>query len=71
MQRTRCPSGQAAVNCRIFPDMVEVVRDALMEAMADPEVRFSVRGTPNRPVSEMRPDVVAAFARAVHRTIRV
>jgi acetylornithine deacetylase/succinyl-diaminopimelate desuccinylase-like protein len=43
------------------------VRDALVTAIADPEVNVTVRGKPEAsPVSEMRPDVMAAITRAVH-----
>ncbi len=61
-------TAKAAVNCRIFPGVtVETVRDALVAAIADPEVKVTVRGKPEAsPVSEMRPDVMAAITRAVH-----
>ena len=61
-------TAKAAVNCRIFPGVaVEVVRDELVAAIADPEVEVAVRGKPEAsPVSEMRPDVMAAITRAVH-----
>lgn len=61
-------TAKAAVNCRIFPDVaVETVREALAAAIADPQVGITTRGTPEpSPVSEMRPDVVAAISRAVH-----
>ncbi len=61
-------TAKAAVNCRIFPGVaVEAVRDALVAAIADPEVKVTVRGKPEAsPVSEMRPDVMAAITRAVH-----
>jgi acetylornithine deacetylase/succinyl-diaminopimelate desuccinylase-like protein len=61
-------TARAAVNCRIFPGVaVEAVRDALASAVADPEVKVSVRGKPEAsPISEMRPDVMAAITRAVH-----
>jgi carboxypeptidase PM20D1 len=60
-------TAKAAVNCRIFPGVaVEAVRDALVAAIADPEVKVTVRGNPQAsPVSEMRPDVMAAITRAV------
>lgn len=59
----------AAINCRIFPGVpVDTVRDALVGAIADPEVKVAARGTPEAsPVSEMRPDVMAAITRAVQR----
>ena len=61
-------TAKAAVNCRIFPGVaVEAVRDALVTAIADPEVKVTVRGKPEAsPVSEMQPDVMAAITRAVH-----
>jgi carboxypeptidase PM20D1 len=60
-------TAKAAVNCRIFPGVaVASVHDALVAAIADPEVKVVVRGTPEAsPVSEMRPDVMAAITRAV------
>jgi len=60
-------TAKAAINCRIFPDVaVETVRDALAAAIADPEVKITTRDEPQAsPVSEMRPDVMAAIARAV------
>ena len=61
-------TAKAAVNCRIFPGVdPEEVRDALITAIADPGVKVTVRGTPEgSPVSEMRPDVMAAITKAVH-----
>jgi acetylornithine deacetylase/succinyl-diaminopimelate desuccinylase-like protein len=61
-------TAKAAINCRIFPGVpVESVRDALAAAIADPQVKIVTRGNPEAsPVSEMRPDVVAAITRAVH-----
>src|SRR4030095_929808 len=61
-------TAKAAVNCRIFPGVaVDTVRDALVAAVADPEVKIAARGKPEAsPVSEMRPDVMAAITRAVH-----
>src|SRR4030095_12286871 len=61
-------TAKAAVNCRIFPGVaVDVVRDELVAAIADPQVKVVVRGKPEAsPVSEMRPDVMAAITRAVH-----
>ena len=62
-------TARATVNCRIFPGVpVETVRDGLAAAVADPDVRITTRGHPEAsPVSEMRPDVVKAIERAVHR----
>lgn len=61
-------TAKATVNCRIFPGVaVETVRDALAAAVADPGVKFTVRDEPEAsPVSQMRPDVMAAITRAVH-----
>ena len=62
-------TAKATVNCRIFPGVpVETVREALVAAVADPEVRVTTRDKPEAsPVSEMRPDVMQAIGRAVHR----
>jgi carboxypeptidase PM20D1 len=61
-------TAKAAINCRIFPGIeVETVREELTAAIADPQVKISVRDNPEAsPVSEMRPDVMQAIARAVH-----
>ncbi len=58
----------AAINCRIFPGVaVDSVREELSRTIDDSEVRLAVRGSPQAsPVSEMRPDVMAAITRAVH-----
>lgn len=60
-------TARAAINCRIFPGVaVESVRDALVTAIADPEVKVVTRDSPRAsPVSEMRPDVMSAITRAV------
>jgi acetylornithine deacetylase/succinyl-diaminopimelate desuccinylase-like protein len=60
-------TAKAAVNCRIFPGVaVDSVRDGLVAAIADPEVKVTLRGNPEAsPVSEMRTDVMAAITRAV------
>jgi acetylornithine deacetylase/succinyl-diaminopimelate desuccinylase-like protein len=62
-------TAKATVNCRIFPGVpVESVRQALVSAIDDDAVRVSVRDNPmESPASEMRPDVMAAISRAVHR----
>jgi carboxypeptidase PM20D1 len=59
---------KAIVNCRIFPGVaVETVRDALVTAIADPDVAITVLDTPEAsPVSEMRPDVMKAIEQSVH-----
>ena len=61
-------TAKAAVNCRIFPGVaVESVRDGLVAAIGDPGVKVEMRGQPEAsPISEMRPDVMAAITRAVH-----
>jgi len=61
-------TAKAAVNCRIFPGVaVDSVRDGLVAAIGDPGVRVEVRGQPEAsPISEMRPEVMAAITRAVH-----
>lgn len=58
----------AAINCRIFPGMsVEDVQAALANAVGDPALEIAVRGEPTvSPVSDMRADVTAALAKAVH-----
>ncbi len=58
----------AAINCRIFPGVaVDTVRRELEAAIADPDVTVTTRDSPTAsPVSEMRPDVMAAIGRAVH-----
>jgi len=62
-------SAAAAINCRIFPGVeVDTVRRGLEAAIADPGVIVTTRGSPAAsPVSEMRPDVMAAIGRAVHQ----
>jgi acetylornithine deacetylase/succinyl-diaminopimelate desuccinylase-like protein len=61
-------TAKAVVNCRIFPGVaVEVVREELAAAIADPGVKITTRDLPEAsPVSEMRQDVMAAIRRAVH-----
>lgn len=58
----------ATVNCRIFPDVkVADVQAELVRVVANPAVKFAVLNNPEAsPVSEMRPDVMAAITRAVH-----
>jgi acetylornithine deacetylase/succinyl-diaminopimelate desuccinylase-like protein len=62
-------TARATVNCRIFPGVpVESVREALVAAIGDPAVSVEVEGAPEAsPVSEMRPDVIAAIERSVQR----
>jgi acetylornithine deacetylase/succinyl-diaminopimelate desuccinylase-like protein len=61
-------TAKATVNCRIFPGVpVETVREALVAAIGDDGVKVATLDTPEAsPVSEMRPDVMAAIQRAVH-----
>ena len=58
---------EATVNCRIFPgDSVEAVLARLNSAVANPEAMIEVMGNPAvSPVSEPRPDVMAAIARSI------
>lgn len=58
----------ATVNCRLFPDVkVADVQAELARAVANPVVKFTVLNNPEAsPVSEMRPEVMAAITRAVH-----
>jgi acetylornithine deacetylase/succinyl-diaminopimelate desuccinylase-like protein len=61
-------TAKAAVNCRIFPGVeVEAVRQELLSVIADPGVEVATRGNAQgSPVSDMRPDVMAAITRSVH-----
>ncbi len=61
-------TAKAVVNCRIFPDVeVQTVQNELARVIDDPEVEITVRNNPqSSPVSEMRPDVMKAIAKAVH-----
>ncbi|MFC3712665.1 M20/M25/M40 family metallo-hydrolase [Sphingoaurantiacus capsulatus] len=58
----------ATVNCRIFPDVkVADVQAELARVVANPAIQFKVLNDPQpSPVSEMRPDVMAAITRAIH-----
>jgi acetylornithine deacetylase/succinyl-diaminopimelate desuccinylase-like protein len=59
----------ATVNCRIFPGVeVEAVRRKLVEIAADPKLTVETQGDPQpSPISEARPDVMAAITRSVRR----
>lgn len=61
-------TAKATVNCRIFPGVpVETVRGTLVSVIADEGVKVTTLDTPEAsPVSEMRPDVMAAIGKAVH-----
>jgi acetylornithine deacetylase/succinyl-diaminopimelate desuccinylase-like protein len=61
-------SATATVNCRIFPGVkVAAVGDALKQVVGNPGIEFSLAydGTES-PISELRPDVLAAVSKAVH-----
>ena len=53
-------SAQAIVNCRVFPgDTLEFVRDAITEALADPQIRVTALGTGQPiPASPLLPEVM-------------
>lgn len=59
---------EAVVNCRVFPGTsVEAVRAVLAETVANPQVQIETQGDPQAsPVSEPRPDVMAAITRDIH-----
>ncbi len=61
-------TAKATVNCRIFPGVpVESVRETLVSVIADDGVKVTTLDMPEAsPVSEMRPDVMAAIGQAVH-----
>src|SRR3546814_8148883 len=60
----------ANVNCRIFPGVsVESVKAKLTELVADKEAQITVLGDPTgSDASPLRPDVMAAVTKAVHRS---
>src|SRR5690606_27319676 len=62
-------TAKAVVNCQIFPGIeVEAVRNELARVIGDPEVTITTLDNPTAsPVSEMRPDVMKAITRAVHK----
>jgi acetylornithine deacetylase/succinyl-diaminopimelate desuccinylase-like protein len=60
---------EATVNCRIFPGTPsEEVRKTLVQVIADPTATVTRLddGSIDSPPSPMRPDVMAAIAKAVH-----
>lgn len=61
-------SAMATVNCRIFPGVpVAEVERTLREVGGNPKAEFVLLGEPTEsPVSELRPDVLAAVSKAVH-----
>jgi len=61
-------TAKATINCRIFPGVqVESVREALVAAIADPDVAITAKGNPQASLeSEMQPEVMDAISRVVH-----
>jgi acetylornithine deacetylase/succinyl-diaminopimelate desuccinylase-like protein len=61
-------SATATVNCRIFPGIsVAEIESVLKDVVANEAVEFALLGDPTEsPISETRPDVVAAVGKAVH-----
>ena len=61
-------SATATVNCRIFPGVgVAEVEAVLKEVSGNPAAEFVLQGeTTESPISELRPDVLAAVSKAVH-----
>jgi carboxypeptidase PM20D1 len=59
----------AIVNCRIFPGVsVESVKATLAEVAANPALEIETQGNPEAsPISDTRPDVMAAIARSIRR----
>lgn len=59
----------AVVNCRIFPGVQpEVVRQALVAAIGNDQVRVETMGNPRlSPVSDTNPQVNAAITASIHR----
>ena len=61
-------SATATINCRIFPDVaVDDVKNKLIEIVDNPEIAFVTLDDPKPSLaSELREDVEAAVAKAVH-----
>jgi acetylornithine deacetylase/succinyl-diaminopimelate desuccinylase-like protein len=61
-------SATATVNCRVFPGVpVSEVEEALKQAVGNEAAEFrQLKEATESPVSELRPDVVAAVSKAVH-----
>lgn len=61
-------SATATVNCRVFPGVpVEAIEQALAQAIGNDAVEFrQLQEATESPVSNLRPDVVAAVKKAVH-----
>ncbi len=61
-------SATATVNCRLFPGIsVAEIESVLKAVVANEAVEFALLGEPTEsPISETRPDVVAAVGKAVH-----
>jgi len=60
---------KATVNCRIFPGVaVADVQARLTEVVGNPAIKIVAINNPEAsPVSEMRPDVMAAITRSIHK----
>jgi carboxypeptidase PM20D1 len=61
-------SAKATVNCRVFPGTsVEQVKQTLQAVAENPGIEFVTMDSPvESPISELRDDVMAAVAKAVH-----
>ncbi|HEY0112420.1 MAG TPA: M20/M25/M40 family metallo-hydrolase [Allosphingosinicella sp.] len=59
----------AIVNCRIFPGVtVDSVKATLAEVVGNPKLEIETQGSPEAsPISDPRPDVMAAIARSVRK----
>ncbi len=60
---------QATINCRIFPgETIDEVRERLLAAIGNDQAVLETIGQPTvSPVSEPRPDVMAAITASIHR----
>jgi acetylornithine deacetylase/succinyl-diaminopimelate desuccinylase-like protein len=61
-------SATATVNCRVFPGVpVDAVKAALQLVIGNEEIEFKqLQEATESPISQLRPDVVAAVKKAVH-----
>lgn len=61
-------SATATVNCRVFPGVsIAEVKQQLTDVIGNDAIRFRQIGDfPESPISELRPDVMAAVGKAVH-----
>ena len=59
----------ATVNCRVFPGVtVDAVKATLAEVVGNPKIEIAIDGKPEpSPISETRPDVMAAIARSIRK----